>query len=284
MVTIPRHEYPTRNLADLLEHAEPKLRTSIDGLGRTSEEFSFALPAAVTVLDLRCAGDPTAAQLETWEACVTAMQIGSAFFTSALATGDTVDCVIAHEKRTVRTGAHRWAHPSDWLTAFWLSCICREKRRLDELCRVPVSFLRRPGAVFDSYIYAWVEALQAYWLKQPEFGAKLVAAVEGTAPEAIQHTGAGGVLRLMYPPMNLMTQLARGDDDRFNNELAKALQWHKEYWSSEEDFYKPEGLVSLSLTAVACLARDAGFDITVDSEYIPRYLLEGEWVGEFRTV
>ncbi|MEV6949196.1 hypothetical protein AB0N07_46295 [Streptomyces sp. NPDC051172] len=31
------------------------------------------------------------------------------------------------------------------------------------------------------------------------------------------------------PPMNLLTQPARGDEARFNTGLARALEWHKDY-------------------------------------------------------
>ncbi|MYQ56933.1 hypothetical protein GTY68_06730 [Streptomyces sp. SID4926] len=53
-----------------------------------------------------------------------------------------------------------------------------------------------------------------------------------------------------------------------------------------EDAESPEdtaGFFSLPLLAMACLAHDAGFPIDVESPYIPRFLLSGEWVGEFPT-
>ncbi|GAA5612067.1 hypothetical protein Spla01_03223 [Streptomyces platensis] len=283
MIKIPRHEFPTRNVGLLLEVLTPDLQTEIDSLSRNSEWFTTTLASAVQVLNVRCADDPTAAKLETWESCVTAMQVGSALFASARANTESVECLIDHKRRTIPAGAQSWVDAGNWLTAFWLACVCREKGRLNELCQVPVSLLRNSGAVFDEYLYHWVEALQAYWLQQPQLGDKLVAAVEGTDPDAIRHTEAGGVLRLMYPPMNLLTQLVRGDEEKFNAELVKALEWHKDHWTRDDREVNPEGFISLGLTAVTCLARDAGFTITVESEYLPEGLLDAEWVGEFPT-
>lgn len=40
-----------------------------------------------------------------------------------------------------------------------------------------------------------------------------------------------------------------------------------------------EGLVSLGPLAIACLARDAGFPIEVESEYLPKALLDFAWTG-----
>ncbi|MFE7311727.1 immunity 49 family protein [Streptomyces sp. NPDC057555] len=284
MIQIPRHDVPTRNVKRLLAILEPDLQGKIDDLEEDPEWFSMTLGSALRVFGVRCAEDPAVAELETWESCVTAMQVSSALFVSARATTDTVECLIDHKKRAIRSGAGPWAHAGNWLTAFWLAAVCREKRRLDELCEVPVAQLRNAGGVFDSYIYDWVEALQAYWLKQPQLGDKLVAAVDGTDPDVLRHADADGVLRLMYPPMNLLTQLARGDAEKFNAELAKAIRWHKEYWTDDEDReLDAQGFVALGLTAVSCLARDAGFALTVESEYLPEGLLDAGWVGEFPT-
>ncbi|MEU6294433.1 Imm49 family immunity protein [Streptomyces erythrochromogenes] len=41
-----------------------------------------------------------------------------------------------------------------------------------------------------------------------------------------------------------------------------------------------EGLVALGPLAIACMARDAGMPIEVESEYLPQELLEFGWVGE----
>ncbi|GAA2519120.1 immunity 49 family protein [Streptomyces longisporus] len=282
---IPRHDFPTRNMARILPTLTDDFWEDVDGLQNQPSWFSNVLADAIGLLGRHCVLDPESDKLETWEACVTAMQVGSALFVSAQApAGTTFEYRIGHEMRTVRAGALPRAHAGNWLNAFWLACVCREKKRMTELCQFPVSRLRQADGVLDEYIYDWVEALQAYWLKRPEFGDKLVAAVEGTDPAALRHAPRDGVLQIMYPPMNLLTQLARGDQERFNAELAKAVEWHKEYWTRDEDReLTTEGLVALGPLAVSCLAVQAGFTITVESEYLPKHLLEGAWVNEFPT-
>ncbi|WP_405721301.1 immunity 49 family protein [Streptomyces sp. NBC_01537] len=284
MIQVPRHDYPTGYLERILRALEKNLQGEINDLEDSPEWFTMALGSALTVFNRRCSEDATADKLETWESFVTAMQVGSALFTSALATTDTVECLINHQKRTIRSGARPWAHAGNWLTAFWLACTGREERRMTELCQVPVSLMRQSGAVFDDYIYHWVEALQAYWLKRPELGNKLVAAVEGTDPDALRHTAPPAVLQLMYPPMNLLTQLVRGNQDRFNTELAQALEWHKDYWTrTEERALHSDGLIALAPMGVTGLALLTGFTIDVESDYMPQHLVNGDWVGEFAT-
>ncbi|MFJ8672610.1 immunity 49 family protein [Streptomyces sp. NPDC093589] len=284
MVKVSRHDYPSTNLEKAVELFTKDVERKISTLPRSAERFSGTLGSALRIFNIRCAEDQQAERLETWESLVTAMQVSSALFTSARATTDTFDALIGHKKLTLKGGALPWAHAGNWLTAFWLACVCREKRRLNELCEVPVSLLRQSGAVFDEYIYDWVEALQAYWLNRPELGDKLVAAVDGTDPDALRYADASGVLRIAYPPMNLLTQLARGDQQKFNAELVNALEWHKGYWTRDEEReLEPEGVTALGPMAVTCLAIEAGFDIDVESEYLPACLLARDWVGEFPT-
>jgi hypothetical protein len=281
---IPRHEFPTRNVASVLESDAKRFWRNIEALQREPSWFSNTLASAIQTFGLRCAVDPEADKLETWESCVTAMQVGSALFASAQATTDSIEYLIDHEMRTIRAGALPRAHAGNWLNAFWLACVCREKKRMTELCHFPVSRMRQADGVFDEYIYDWVEALQAYWLKRPEFGDKLVAAVDGTDPAVLRHAPRDGVLQIMYPPMNLLTQLARGDQDKYNAELAKAVEWHKDYWTRDEDReLESQGLVALGPLAVTCLAVQAGFTITVESEYLPKHLIAGAWINEFPT-
>ena len=106
-----------------------------------------------------CLTDPEAAKLETWEAWVTAMQVGCALFDSATATEGPVPCRIGSAgevKNVPATGPTPYTHAGAWLTSVFLATICRENDRLDRLMRVPVSFLRESvpgGAVFDDYVY-----------------------------------------------------------------------------------------------------------------------------------
>ncbi|MFF4359579.1 immunity 49 family protein [Streptomyces sp. NPDC001604] len=256
----------------------------VDGLQKEPSWFSNVLADAIGLLGRHCVVDPEADRLETWEACVTAMQVGSALFAAARPTTGTFEYRIGHDLHTIRTGALPRAHAGNWLSAFWLAAVCREKKRMTELCQFPSARMRQADGVFDEYIYDWVDALQAYWLGRPEFGDKLVAAVEGTDPAELRNAPRDGVLQIICPPMNLLTQLARGDQDKINAELAKALERHKDYWTHDEDrALDTRGLIALGPLAVSCLAVQAGFTITVESEYLPKHLLEGAWINEFPT-
>ncbi|MGW1538966.1 immunity 49 family protein [Streptomyces sp. NPDC002309] len=153
--------------------------------------------------------------------------------------------------------------------------------RLRRLAEVPVSLLRDSNAVFDEYIYSWVETLQSFWLGRQDVGEKLVAAVDGTGPEARRYVDADLMAQILYPPLILLYRVIRRDSAEFNKALTDALRWHKEYWTATEDrALSSKGLVAVGPLAMACLARDQGLTVEVESEYLPHALLEYSWIGE----
>ncbi|MFI9064685.1 immunity 49 family protein [Streptomyces sp. NPDC053429] len=172
-------------------------------------------------------------------------------------------------------------HAGNWLTAFYLAAICRENDRVNQLAQVPLSFLRASGAEFDEYIYAWIETIQNHWFGRQETWDTLVRAMDGTDPENVRIAGKDLMLKILYPPINLFYRYVTRDNTLFNEALVEALTWHKEYWTANEARAKSgEGLVALGPLAIACMARDAGMPIEVESEYLPKELLEFGWADE----
>ncbi|MFJ7773634.1 Imm49 family immunity protein [Streptomyces yangpuensis] len=52
-------------------------------------------------------------------------------------------------------------------------------------------------------------------------------------------------------------------------------------WTANEGRARSgEGLVALGPLAIACMARDAGMAIEVESAYLPQELLQFGWAGE----
>ncbi|MFF1839008.1 immunity 49 family protein [Streptomyces sp. NPDC058231] len=279
---IPRHPFPTGNAEAGLAVLQESAVGWIDGLEADSTGLGEAFDTSLMLANGHCLLDPRGSIFPTWDAWVNAMQIGSAVFAAANTTEGHVQCHIAHKDRTLQaTGPQRYVTPGTWLTAFYLAVVCRERDRITALCRVPLSLLRENGAHYDEFEYAWIDALQTYWLGGDDFGSKLVAAVDGADSDtnADQET----VGKLLYPPMEMFHRVIRNDDAGFNRALAAALQWHKEYWTDETRVGLISGLVALAPLAMACFAHDAGISIDVESEYLPATLLGRNWCGEFPT-
>ncbi len=155
---------------------------------------------------------------------------------------------------------------------------------MTQLCEIPLEMLRSPDGSYDEFVYNWVDVLQTYWLRRPGLVDKLIATIEASDPAATRITPRDMLQGVLYPPINLFYHFVRKDEEGFSPALADALKLHKAYWTMNEEREKDiDGSFALGPLAIACLAYDGGFTIGVESEYLPKHLLQREWLGEFPT-
>ncbi|MFF6824064.1 Imm49 family immunity protein [Streptomyces longwoodensis] len=282
-ITIPRHGAPSPEDEPYADGLGEDLAESLERLERSPGSIDFTFDTALLHLQARCAPDPRAAKLETWEAVVTALQLGSAMFTATGVSEGTVQCRIAHRMRTIPAlGPRSYADAGNWLTTFWLAVVCRDQKRMSQLCEIPLDRLRSPDGAYDEYVYHWVDTLQAYWLQRPGLVEKLTATLQTSHPDAVTVAPRDLVQNILYPPINLFYRFVRKDEAGFNQALAEALELHKAYWTADEDRAEdPSGALALGPLALACLAHDGGIPIEVESDYLPKHLLQRGWLGEF---
>jgi hypothetical protein len=261
------------------------LEDSLSGLGQSPAIFGLAMDEALTLVQARAVLDPDAAELETWESVVSAMQVGTAAFAAARATQGVIECRIMDEIRTVQTtGPQFYANAGNWLTTIWFVIVCRDQERMNAMCNIPIDLLRASGAHGDEYVYRWVDTLQTYWHERPGLLEKLQSAIEASYPEIATIAPRDLLQNVLYQPINLFSYFLRKDHEGFNRALTEALELHKAYWTASEERSRDlNGAIALGPLAIACLAYDAGFPIDVESEYLPKALLERVWVGEFET-
>ncbi|AZM61455.1 MULTISPECIES: immunity 49 family protein [unclassified Streptomyces] len=284
-VTVARHGVVTPDVERYVERLGEGVTRDIDKLENSTGMVDFAFASAVMALYARCVDDPEAAEVETWEAAVNAMQLGSALFAVTGANEGTVECRINHKMRRLPAlGPVSSADAGNWLNAFWLAVICREPERMTQLCEIPLERLRAPEGQYDEYIYHWVDTLQTYWLRRPGLVEKLTAALEMSDPAVARIAPRDLLQGILYPPINLFYHFVRRDVDGFSPALEEALKLHRAYWTlTEERQTDIDGAIALGPLAVACWAYDGKLPIEVESEYLPRHLLQHDWLGEFPT-
>ncbi|GAA1007197.1 immunity 49 family protein [Streptomyces thermogriseus] len=284
-VRVARHGGPGPDDEAYVRTLGEGLSKTIDVLERVPRMFDGAMNSATLHLCACLAVDPDGSHLRTWEATVTAMQVTSAAFAAAVRTEGTIECRIADRMRTIpATGPQYYANAGNWLSAFWLAIVCREQDRMTQLCEIPIDFLRGSGVEYDEYIYHWIDALQTYWLERPGLGEKLLAAIQMSSPDVARIAHPEVLDKILYQPINLFQYFLQKDREDFNQALVEALELHKSFWTGDEDREESvEGYLALGPLAIACLAFDAGFPITVESDYIPSQLLNRAWLGEFPT-
>jgi hypothetical protein len=282
-VIVLRQDYPTDAMARVVPVMEKSLSHSLGEIETSHNSRSGAIMRSLNVALVRCVGDPGAVMLETWESWLLAMQVHSAVFAAAVPGREAVTCKIRQEERRLATtGPQPYLNADAWLDAFYLAVICREAARLDMLARIPVSLLRDFGGTLDEYAYAWVETLQSFWLRRDDLRTHLVRAVDLSAPEQARVLDAETMTKLRYPPIMMLYRYLRNDAAAFNEALADAVRWHKEYWTADEDrALNIQGVAALAPLAIACLAKANGIPVEVESGYLPEALLDFAWSGEF---
>ncbi|MGW6783340.1 immunity 49 family protein [Streptomyces sp. NPDC054987] len=276
-------ECPKDEMAAVVPSMEGSLSYSLEAIETSHNSRSGAVMRSLNVAFVRCVGDPGAVMLETWESWLLAMQVHSAVFAAVESDRETVTCKIRQEERHLATtGPQTYLHADTWLDAFYLAVITREAARLDMLARVPVSLLRDFGGALDEYTYAWVETLRSFWLRRDDLRTHLVRAVDLSAPDQARVIDAEEMGKLRYPPIMMLYRYLRNDAAGFNEALADAVRWHKEYWTADEDrMQNIHGVVASAPLAIACLAKANGIPVEVETDYLPQALLDFAWRGEF---
>ncbi|OKJ00560.1 hypothetical protein AMK18_18140 [Streptomyces sp. CB01249] len=285
-VAITRHDLQRGAEAETLANRlSERLVRDIDKLDASTALIDLTCRSSLLAFRARCAIDPRASKVETWEATVNAMQVTSALFAASAVNEGTVECRINRKLRTIpAAGPLSTADAGNWLSGFWLAVICRDQERMTQLSEIPLERLRSPQGQYDEYIYHWVDTLQTWWLRGPDLADKLIATIEASDPAVAQITPRDLMDGTLYPPINLFYHYVRQDRDGFSPALTEALKLHKAYWTLNEDRATDiNGSIALGPLAIACLAYDADFPLDIESDYLPKHLLQRTWIGEFPT-
>ncbi|MFF2732654.1 immunity 49 family protein [Streptomyces sp. NPDC058008] len=236
-----------------------------------------AFASALALAHARCATDPEAARVETWDAWATAVQLGSALFTGARPQ----DCQLGDDvvRRLPATPAVPPADARAWLDALYLSIVCRQEERIHRLCRVPLETLHQDDSV-DAYVLHWIDTLRTYFSghgSMNEVVEKLVATMETSGPGETSHAPVEFVNGIDYQPIALFHRLLARDPDTFASTLGEALTEHAAHWNGSA---APRAHVALGPLAMASLAFDQGYPIAPAQPYLPLFLLNRERIEE----
>ncbi|MEU5538549.1 immunity 49 family protein [Streptomyces sp. NPDC020362] len=254
-------------------------RTTAESMGRLGQDpagLADAFASALALAHARCAADPRAAHIDTWDAWATAVQLGSALFTGA----QPQECHLGEDlvRHLPATAAEPPADARAWLDALYLAVVCRQKDRIDRLCQVPLETLRQDDSV-DEYVLNWIDTLQTYFSRRSmdDVVQKLLATMETSMPDALTHAPKDFVNRIDYQPTALFHRLIAGDHDAFAAALAEAVTEHAGYWGES---VAPRARVALGPLAMASLAHDHGFPVAPDQPHLPTCLLDRQRIED----
>ncbi|WP_017544478.1 immunity 49 family protein [Nocardiopsis prasina] len=291
---VERHDISNPNYANFIDEVPEERKFYVQWLIDSPFDAGGPLNGVKFQTKVCIAMDTDADRLETWEAWVNWMQMSeAALAVSSGEPGRQITRIINGEERVLTTvEADYFTSAGNWLTAFFLAVTCRDKTRYESLCEIPVDVLRSAGesrgTTYSPHIYPWISALQAFVLNRPGLFDHLSEAMELSDPARPDGFGNGETLnKLVFPPMDTFMHLVRRNSENFNESLALGLELFRSFHTATpERAEKTDGGVPLGLFALACWGYDTAlvdpnFRFDVESGYLPKHILERDWIGEF---
>ncbi|EFL43356.1 immunity 49 family protein [Streptomyces griseoflavus] len=190
-----------------------------------------------------------------------ASQLGAALFRIALAEPGT-EAEVRVAGRNLRYPASRGetGGAAGWEKATAFALITGVREDLAPLVLTGPEFAGKDGSAYTAYR----QALHAYLTGVD---------CELAAERALQEAGKAKDWGFFPRPAVLLSQLVEGDEASFNLALADALDAHRDHYQVADRADDPDAAIDLNVLALACHARRRGWEILVESPYLPRRLL-----------
>lgn len=178
-------------------------------------------------------------------------------------------------RQVVSEGPKPWAvNTVKWAYGFYAALAARERAATDLLTQNWAETLRKGETKSPEWFYLSFAALQSFVQKRDDTEPKLLAAMKATDPDKVEPTYKNWVLDIEWPILELAWQAFARDTPAFDEAMWKALEGHKHYYTKAEGKKDMLGLIALGPLAMAVWAKDLGVYTTVESDYIPRWIID----------
>ncbi|MER6388543.1 Imm49 family immunity protein [Streptomyces sp. NPDC001523] len=232
-----------------------------EGKPLTASRLDSALHYQGLLFKLRAghSADVTDAQLANLRL---ASRLGAAVFRLALAEpGTEVEVTVDDRKLRCQAARGEAAGAGNWANAVAFALITGVREDLAPMVLAGPTIAGKDGSAFASYR----EALHAY--------------LTGVDPESAAERALRGAEQakewgFFPPPAVLLSQLVDGDEESFNLALADALEAHRDHYQVADRADTIDASIDFDTLALACHARRRGWEIRVESPYLPQRLLE----------
>lgn len=166
------------------------------------------------------------------------------------------------------------AHPSQWLDAYFLAVITRDTESMDSLANFPIEIMKQSATQAGPVSYKLVEVFQAYHQRRADYP-KLLKECTGMAMKQNNDWALYIAMGYLETFMALTTDI--GFD--FNEVLTKNLQAQERYHINESGPERApvKSFLPLQLLGMACMWHDRGNEVTVESDSLPRFVIEGTY-------
>ncbi|WP_017602970.1 immunity 49 family protein [Nocardiopsis alkaliphila] len=269
-----------RTVEDMFEHEDKELDAIwrpeilrdriVDALrwARNGELMSFRHYSVV---------DPQARHPRQLAALTHASQYATAAFACAAAKGDTVEVTIGETTAPMRTFEPTSdTSEGDLWMAVEYALLSGSRERLETLLAHPEGIFQRRQDRGSSVFARYGVAFLAYLRSEQGRGAdgSPEPRVRAAMDEALTALAAYDTPGSPPPPVLLLSQLIAQDPEGFDLALADRLEEHREAYGIGHRAQDSDGLIDFHGLALACSARAKGWEVRVESDYLPQGVLE----------
>lgn len=171
----------------------------------------------------------------------------------------------------------------DWFKALGLFFVLRDRAGIDLLMSAPRSAFENAAIQHTELDFRILRVIQNIYNQSAakDMMKYIQEALEATDPKLnmydVDKESTDFVLYIEEPLLRVWMAALMNKAAYFNEQLEDALLLHKKYYSNSDRHTDYDGWISWRLLAPVVFAHDSGIKIEVESEYIPKWLVEGDF-------
>ncbi|HCG7194108.1 immunity 49 family protein [Vibrio parahaemolyticus] len=170
--------------------------------------------------------------------------------------------------------------PSMWLDAYFISTIVRDRPSMDVLANFPISLMKQSATKAGELSYMLVDVIQSFHNRTSDYPDKLVAAMDAAIVQ-----GDDWALEIAMGILETFAALTTDIGYDFEEVLIKNLQFQEQYQmrlDAPKKLISIETFISFPLLGMACMWYDKGNCLSVETGWLPPYLVEGRWLEDVK--
>jgi hypothetical protein len=277
IMNISRHNADLDDIQSDYDYYARLLEKSIKNIHKAPANLGTLARNARSYAGYQCILDPNSIQL--WRALrIAAYSLTSVCELASLPEGEYEVFAGEGDPVMLPAGVNSYSNGLSCLHGFYLGVACRESHLNERLAEIPVDILKQTTTRSDEYLYLQIEALQSFWKGAADTPQRVIEAMKATDPEVIKVGTVDAALNIAVPEIDLLFRLLENDSVAFNESLIKALERHKKHWSKENLKNDPNGFIAVGILGLVSIAYERGMTIEVESDYIPKYIFQGDFL------
>ncbi|HCE2190122.1 immunity 49 family protein [Vibrio parahaemolyticus] len=169
--------------------------------------------------------------------------------------------------------------PSMWLDAYFTSVVVRDRPSMDVLASFPISLMKQSSTKAGELSYMLVDVIQSFHNRTADYPDKLVAAMDAAIAQ-----GDDWALEIAMGILETFAALTTDIGYDFEEVLIKNLQFQEQYHLRElgPDRIGIRTFISFPLLGMACMWYDKGNRLSIETGWLPPYLVEGRWLEDVK--